>query len=523
MYAGIQSQQPTQCQVRPGTSAVAMGAGVIGFCYSWWVLTQAAGYQPSADSHYHFTAARCLLRHGPWPSPATGLPFTVFAQLPVDHYWGLHVLLTPFAAIGDYSLGLKLAAAVGCSIVFAALAAFFARRQVSHPIAWALLCGLFSNQDWRYLQLRGAQLLLPLMLAFIELIAFVRASRWRNLLVLTTAWLAMLSYHGAVMLLPIAATSAAAAQLCATSRGGISVRLRAIVRDTSLAVTGLLMGLVINPYADRHGSTFRFMIYHLTKMGRDSNNLYADQPLAEFHGMPPALLVSHPEWGLLLLATLGTLMWLLARAVLRRPPACDACVLGALALLGIVFVSQAVRMREYAVPLAFAFLAIAWRDSKPVPRWYRPLPLLVASAALMLKVPETVRLTRQHLPTHLYRGAHYLLAANRTHPVLNLAEADFGMLRIEYLDVVCVHSLSRYFLLPNRAVYDDLWYLYRSPGQSEARTEQVLRRFQERGVRLVATHGNRALDVWATEHPGWLEVAFRSPVSAARIYRLLGS
>jgi len=139
-----------------------MGAGVIGFCYSWWVLTQAAGYQPSADSHYHFTAARYLLRHGPWPSPATGLPFTVFAQLPVDHYWGLHVLLTPFAAISDYSLGLKLAAAVGFSIVFAALAAFFARRQVSHPIAWALLCGLFSNQDWRYLQLRGAQLLLVL-------------------------------------------------------------------------------------------------------------------------------------------------------------------------------------------------------------------------------------------------------------------------------------------------------------------------------------------------------------------------
>ena len=521
MHSGTQSLQPTHCHGRTGTSTAAIGACVIGFCYSWWVLTQAAGYQPSADSHYHFTAARCLLRHGPWPSPALGLPFTIFAQLPVDHYWGLHVLLTPFAAIGDYSLGLKLAAAVGCSFVFAALAAFFARRQVSHPIAWALLCCLFSNQDWRYLQLRGAQLLLPLMLVCIELIAFVRASWWRNLLVLLTVWLAMLSYHGAVMLVPIAATSAAAAQFCTASHEGVSVRLRAIGRDTGLATTGLLFGLVINPYADRHGATFRFLIYHLTKMGRDSNNLYTDQPLAEFHGMPPALLVWHPEWGLLLLATLGTLMWLFARATRRRPPARDACVLGALALLGIVFVSQALRMREYAVPLAFTFLAVAWRDSKPVPRWYRALPLLVASAALVLKVPETVRLTRQHLPTDLYRGAHGLLAANGANPVLNLAEADFGMLRIEYLDVVCIHSLSRYFLLPNRAVYDDLWYLYRNPGQSEVRTEAVLQRFQERGVRLIATHGNRALDVWATEHPGWLQVAFKSPVGAARIYRLV--
>ena len=195
-------------------------------------------------------------------------------------------------------------------------------------------------------------------------------------------------------------------------------------------------------------------------------------------------------------------------------------MLGALALLGVLMVAQAMRMREYAVPLALAFLAVVWGKSPVTRAWVRPLPMLLVALALVAKIPSTVALVRHHLPTDLYRGARPLLLDNANHPVLNLAEADFGMLRIEYTDVVCAHALSRYFLLPNRPVYDDLWYLYRSAGASEADTERALRRFHARGVRLVASHGNRLLDQWAQNHPAWLQIVFRSEVSTARLYRL---
>ncbi len=501
-------------------AAAVIGAGTISFCYAWSVLSKAAGYQPSADSHYHFTVARSMLHHGPWPSPAAGLPWTLFAQMPVDHYWAFHVLLVPFAAIPNYVLGLKLAAGVGYSLVFAALAAFMSRRQVTHPIVWALICGLFSNQDWRYLQLRGAQLLLPLMLVLVELIAFRAASRRRNALLVATVWLATLGYHGAAILLPIACTAALAAHISDEGPSHFRGWLTAAARDVGLTVIGLLLGLVVNPYADRRGSTFRFFAYHLWKMGRDSNNLYADQAQAEFHGMPFSTIVWFPEWGLLLLATLGSLLWMGTRFIRRLPPLREANILGALALLGIVLVAQAVRTREYAVPLAVALLAVLWGRRAPPQRWVGPLTVAGACVALALKVPTTVALARQHLPTDMYRGAQGLLVANGSSPVLNLAEADFGMLRIQYPDVVCAQALSRYFLLPHRDVYDDLWYLYRSPGDSEARTGQTLERFYARGVHIVATHGNRPLDGWAKTHSDWLKVVFRSPVSAARLYKL---
>jgi len=509
---------------------VALLAGAIAFLYATWVLILARGYQPSADSHYHFTVARAMWSEGLAPSPAKGLPWTLLADLPVDHYWGFHLLLMPFALCPSYELGLRLATATLFALVFASFAAFLSRRRVPHPVAWSLLGALFSNQDWRYLQLRGGQLLLPLAWWLIDTVAFTAPSRRRNLRLLLIAWFAMLGYHGAILLWPIAVTASFAAQLPRFAARSWGEATLAVLRDSSLTALGLTLGLTLNPYADAHGSTFRFFVFHVWNMGRDTAGLYADQLVAEFRGMPPELLVWLPEWGLLFLATLGGLLWLLARTLLSRfapratrrheMPSREALVMGLLSLLGILLVGQALRTREYAVPFALSFLAVLWSSGRVEPRWFRPLPLLLACAALAAKAPATAQLVRSHLPTAMYRGARTVLEGNGPRPILNLAEADFGMLRIEYPDVVCAHALSRYFLYPNRKVFEDLWYLHREGGSSDEKTEQILRDFYDRGVRLVATHGNRPLDRWAETHPGWLSPVFLSPVSAARLYRL---
>ena len=292
----------------------------IALAYAWVVLSKAAGFQPSADSHYHFTVAHSMLKHGLWPSPAQGLPWTLFAQLPVDHYWAFHVLLLPFAATSNYALGLKLATCCGFALVLTAVTVFLARRQVNQPAVWALLCAIFSNQDWRYLQLRGAQLMLPLLLIHVELLAFTKVSRRRSLLLVLTAWFAMLSYHGALLLFPVAGCVALTSLCYAAPSRPLATRLLVGVHDLGVTAVGLAMGLVLNPYADWHGTTFRFCFYHVWHMGRDTHNLYADQAAAEFHGMSPAILAAYPEWGLLLLVTLACCAWLLvchARAACR--------------------------------------------------------------------------------------------------------------------------------------------------------------------------------------------------------------
>jgi hypothetical protein len=256
-------------------------------------------------------------------------------------------------------------------------------------------------------------------------------------------------------------------------------------------------------------------------MGRDSAHLYDDQDIAEFHGFPLRVALAHPEWLLLLAGTLASVasVALVAYAERRRGAQRQdvaRVVLAGLALAGVTLTAQAMRTREYSVPLAFALFAVlAPRARESLIGASIAVPLI--AAAFVLHGEETLRLDRG-LPTHQYDGALPLLEANGEHPVLNIAEADYCMLRWQWDRVVCVQALSRYFLYPYKDVFHDVWELH-DHADTSPETRDILRRFWDRGVRLVAVHAmHNSMAPYAEEHR-----VFESPINGAAIYALDGA
>jgi hypothetical protein len=497
-----------------------MGALFVAACaaaYAATLLALRPGYQPSADSHYHFVIARLIAR-GHWvPDVAHALPFTVLRDMPVDHYWGYHAVLALFALLPSKELGMKVATVVLFAGVPLSSYLFLRARGVAVAWAWALGAILFSTQDWRYLQLRGGQLMVPLLFAMAQVAFFEPRPARRRAWLLGIAYVAMLSYHGAVVLLPLHVGGALAlALLCPRRRGQLLEPL--------VTLAGLALGLTLNPYMDRRASTWRFFALHVGEMGRDSAHLYDDQDIAEFHGFPARLLLMHPEWLLLLLAVLVAGVVVVRRAR-STPPAEDEAVTAPVALLGmtaagVVLMAQAMRTREYAVPIAFALLATLAPKAVPSRLQSAVVGALMA-AAMVVHGRSTLPLIAAHLPTAQYRGAKGLLEANGDRPILDIAEADCGMLLWEYDGAVCVQGLSRYFIYPYPALFHDVWELH-DHGDTSPETPDILRRFWAMGVRLVAVHRTHKMEAYAEAHPDILRLAFRSPINGASIYAMDG-
>lgn len=489
------------------------GVALLSATYAATLLALRPGYPASADNHYHFAVAREIAR-GPWvPDVARSLPLTILRELPVDHYWGYHILLAPFGLVPNAELGMKIATATLFAGVCAAMYLFVRARGVAYGWIWAVAPMLFSTQDWRFLQLRGGQLVVPLLFAMTQVAFFEPRVVRRRSTLLAIGYIAMISYQGGLVLLPFHIGGVAALGMLRFSEG------RKLFVDPAVTATGLALGLTVNPYMDARGATWRFAALHIGEMGRDTAHLYDDQEIAEFHGFPAAVLLSHPEWLLLLIAVITSVALVVWRA--RVAPArlgSDAIVLSGMALTGIALTAQVMRTREYSVPIAFALMAVL------APR--RAPSCLLTSLASALLVPAlvmhgraTLSILATHLPTRQYQGAREILEANADRPILNVAEADYCMLRWQYDRVVCVQGLSRYFVYPYPELFRDIWEIH-DRADTSPDTPAILRRFWDRGVRLVAMHRTHKMMRFAETHPRMLRRIFRSPINGSSIYEI---
>jgi hypothetical protein len=487
--------------------------------YAAVLLALTRGYQPGADSHYHFLVGREIAHGALVPDVARSLPFTVLRDMPVDHYWGYHVLLAPFGFVPDAELGMKIATVALFALVFVSIHLFLHARGVAYPWAWALASACFSTQDWRFLQLRGGQLILPLLLAMTEVAFFETRTLRRRVGLVVIAYVALLSYHGGVVLLPFHVAGILALLVLRPSE-----LQRGQVFEPLLTAAGFALGLTLNPYMDARASTWRFFALHVGEMGRDTAHLYDDQEIAEFHGFPARLLVQHPEWLALLVVAVTAVGVVVGRA--RRPrreetgfltPGRDAIVLAGMTVAGIVLTAEAMRTREYSVPVAFSLLAVL--APRHVARRFSVLVGAILAVALEVHGADTMPLIFNHLPTAEYGGARRLLEANGDRPILNIAEADYCLLLWEYHGTVCVQALSRYFIYPYKELFHDVWELH-DHGDTSPETPAILRRFWDRGVRLVAIHATHSLMRFAGEHPEILRPVFVSEANNAAIFLL---
>jgi hypothetical protein len=510
-----------------GTAFGASSVAGVSAAYAAALLALRPGYPASADNHYHFLVGR-EIAHGAWvPDVARGLPFTVLRELPVDHYWGYHLLLSPFGLVPDAALGMTLATVTLFAGVAVSLFLFLNARGVAHASIWAIAPMLFSTQDWRFLQLRGGQVTVPLLLALAHVAFFEPRAVRRRWTILGIAYIAMLSYQGGLVLLPFHVGGVAALVLVRhPERRGRLV-------DPLVTAAGLALGLTVNPYMNGRAATWRFAALHIGQMGRDTAHLYDDQEIAEFHGFPASVLASHPEWLLLLIAVIAAAAIVAWRA--RADPGrvgSDAIVLSGMALTGIALTAQAMRIREYSVPVAFALLAVVApcgpsrrsgesrsRCRSVASRLVTGVASVLLSLSLIVHGRATMAILTMHLPTSQYQGARALLESNADRPILNVAEADYGLLRWQYDRVVCVQGLSRYFIYPYPALFHDVWEIH-DRADTSTETPAVLRRFWDRGVRLVAAHRTHAVTRFAETHPTMLRLVFRSQVDGASIYAI---
>jgi hypothetical protein len=79
--------------------------------------------------------------------------------------------------------------------------------------------------------------------------------------------------------------------------------------------------------------------------------------------------------------------------------------------------------------------------------------------------------------------------------------------------------LSRYFIHPYPELFHDVWEIH-DRADTSPETVPVLRRFWDRGVRLVAVHRTHKMMRFAEAHPAMLRLVFRSDINGASIYAL---
>jgi len=479
---------------------------VVSVLYGGSLILARFGYQASADSYYHFAVARDMV-HGNLRSELTlHAPWTILARLPVDHYFGFHLLLAPFAAIPSAVWGLKLSTLAFFVAVPLSVYCFLAARKVKFAWAWCFVPLIFANQDWRYLMLRGGNWLVVLSIAHLSVAFFTRRCRTRRIGIVLLSYVAALSYHGGLILLPIQVGALLSAWLLRRD----SVPRQTLV-EPLLTALGLALGFIVNPYMNGSAAPLRFLWFHVSYMNLDPAGLYPG--LREFGPIPLEYLLQNPEFIAAPCVLLATAAWVSIRAYRGQKPSYAVAVLLGAALAGLLLSARAIRMREYAVPLAVLFFACTAR-SWP---WRTPLlrkaatPLLASGVCICLwfKWTDTFQLLEEHLPAAQYAGARSVLEAHRGPPVLNIAEGDYTTLRWEDPDVVVVQALSHYFLYPNRALYDDVTLIRES--RSRLPRLQALQRFYRRGVRLVSVQNRHPVYRSLEQDQKAFQPVYRSP------------
>ncbi len=476
--------------------------------YGATLVLAKVGYQASTDAHYHFAVAREIARGNFRSEADPHLPWTILSELPVDHYFGFHLLLAPFALLFGPLWGMKLATLALFIAVPLSVYAFLTKCGARHAWLWSFVPILFANQDWRYLMMRGGNWIVIVSIAFIWVAFFVERQRPRRIGLLLLAYVSALSYQGGMVLLPLHLAGAASAFVLCRSELG-----REKLWEPALTALGLALGLTLNPYMNAHFAPWKFALFHVPLMNLDPAGLYPG--LREFGPVPLDNLLANPEFIVAFCIVLAAVVFVLLRARAGRTPSYAVSVLLGVSVLGLVLTARAIRMREYSVPWAVLFLALLVPPLHLRARLQATLiPLLAALVPLLLalKWPDSNDLMGQSLPTAEYRGARALLEKYRGPPVLNIAEGDYTTLRYEDLDVAAVQGLSHYFLYPNRPVFDDVTTIRES--KDATRRLQALLRFYDRGVRLVSCQHRHSADALLLRFPAAFRMVFRSPIPA---------
>ncbi|MCB9730287.1 MAG: hypothetical protein H6744_18095 [Deltaproteobacteria bacterium] len=290
------------------------------------------------DGYYHIKVAQWLAREGPFVD-IRWLPLTVLGEHGPDHHWLWHVLLVPFTWFGDLFDGLRWGLVVTAAAVPAALTAIAMALRIPWPPLMALLaCTGALIMPGRLLMLRAQNLALVLMV-----LALFAMARKKPVLLFAVAFAFMLSYHGAMILVPFTALHL----------GVVAVTERRFDYRAPLAVAaGLLAGLMVTPWFP---ANLDYLFFHtLYKTSNPNAVVVGSEWLVP--GLPHILREAWPAH-LTLLAGLVALAWR------RTRPSAEALLWLLTAATTFALYTRAWRFAEYYAPLAVLAGGVCLRDA----------------------------------------------------------------------------------------------------------------------------------------------------------------
>jgi hypothetical protein len=337
-----------------------LSAGALG-----WSLADAEGIL-GVDGYYHFRVAEQIVARGPWVD-IHWLPFTVLGEEGPDHHWLFHILVTPFTLLGHTLTAVQCAAVFFAALIPTTLTWVCRRLAVPYALLFALLAFTSSAVlPGRYLMLRTHGLVLIFMA-----LALVAMAKQRHLWLGLLAFAFMQFYHGAVILVPLAAIWL------------IVHWLTAKTFDSRIVVavgSGLFLGLLLSPwFPDNVG----YLLFHTVfKMG------HAVMGLVGTEWYPTSwrrlLLESWPA-NLLLAAALVAALSASWRSRPQRLLQPETFLFLIVALLFLVLYKRSWRFVDYYAPFACMAAGLALRDLRRLwPKRVKVEPIAIACLMALL-------------------------------------------------------------------------------------------------------------------------------------------
>jgi len=313
-----------------------------------WTILQWNGFL-DFDGHYHHMIAQWMVAQRAFWLDIPWLPFTVLGERGPDQHWLWHLLLVPFGYFADQDQGLIWAAACNGAATAAILA--FVMRMLGIPAApvFAVLAiTTAAVMPYRLMMLRAQNIAIIFMVLSVWAIA---RRRYGTLGLL--AFLFMQSYHGAIVLVPIAAIG------CVLG----SVAERRLVLTPLIAVAaGELLALLLNPW---YPANFEYLFFHvLFKESGTTSGAYLSS-LVGTEWYPPGwrnVLLSAWPAHLTLAAALAALAWRMRGSKDVRPGPDTLLAVGVAALSLMLYLGSS-RFAEYYVPFACLAAGLAVRDA----------------------------------------------------------------------------------------------------------------------------------------------------------------
>lgn len=362
-------------------------AALLGMAFMGYVQSGSWGLKD--DGYYHVKMAMLLPELGyvqsfPW------LHWTIFRDQFVSHHHGFQTLLLPFVWIaeqttGDPALGGKAAAIFAMGATFALCSVVLRRLAVPHRFLWLVLIGAMPWHFW----LRQSYVRAPIVALPLLLLAVLWHLRGRTLAIGILAFLFTQAYGGGVLFPLVSIAFFGAAWLNGDP-------LRVPFKQCLFSVTGVLLGLVINPYFP---ANFNFLFTQLFVTGLGASNDVG----SEWKSYQSWHLLAHA--GILGAVFLGCLLRRLQAAV---PASWEELALFLLNVIFLILTMKSRRFVEYwpmfALLSAAAFCAQARRGARPAPgsvfAWAdftsRPVKVIAGIAVLAGAIPN-LSLTRANM------------------------------------------------------------------------------------------------------------------------------